>query len=173
MIIIGIDPGSRVTGFGVLKISNKMCYYVKSGSIRLTQKSDPCRLKYLQTCMDKVIRTYNPNEAVVEEIFVSHNSKSALKLAQARGVILCSLASCELPIYEYSAKQIKQALVGTGAANKAQVQYMVKSFLCLSKEPQMDASDALATAICHFHTSYTIKSIPSTAVSKVKRGRLR
>ncbi|MBK2126101.1 crossover junction endodeoxyribonuclease RuvC [Fangia hongkongensis] len=171
MIILGIDPGSRITGFGVLKVVEKKCHYVTSGCIRITEENDAYRLKQVQDGIREVIQVYKPDESAIEQIFMFQNPGAALKLGQARGVAMCTLASSDLPVYEYSAKQVKQAVVGTGSANKAQVQHMVQSFLLLNKKPQADAADALAIAICHFHTRNSLRAIPSA--TKIVRGRLR
>ena len=118
-----------------------------------------------------MIQAYRPDEAAIEQIFMFQNPGSALKLGQARGVAMCTLANKDLSVYEYSAKQIKQAVVGSGNAAKSQVQHMVQTFLSLIKKPQADAADALAIAICHYHTRNSLRHIPEAG--KIVRGRLR
>ncbi|WP_119343848.1 crossover junction endodeoxyribonuclease RuvC [Facilibium subflavum] len=171
MIILGIDPGSRITGFGVLKVQGKDCLYVTSGCIRVTEQTAALRLKQIQEGIEQIIKAYQPTQAAIEQIFMFQNPSAAIKLGQARGVALCALATHELPIAEYSAKQVKQAIVGNGNATKFQVQHMVQSFLALSQKPQADAADALAIAICHFHSLNSLKHIPQA--QKIVRGRLR
>ena len=133
MVILGIDPGSRITGFGVVKAQNKDCIYVTSGCIRVSGTTIGARLKQIQVGIDEIIQAYCPNQAAIEQIFMFNNPGSALKLGQARGVALCSLANHDLDISEYSAKQVKQAVVGNGNAAKSQVQHMVQYFLQLNQ----------------------------------------
>lgn len=170
MVILGIDPGSRITGFGVVKAQNKDCIYVTSGCIRVSGTTIGARLKQIQVGIDEIIQVYCPNQAAIEQIFMFNNPGSALKLGQARGVALCSLANHDLDISEYSAKQVKQAVVGNGNAAKSQVQHMVQYFLQLNQKPQADAADALAVAICHFHTQNSLAHIKQA--NKIVKGRL-
>ncbi|HEX5125457.1 MAG TPA: crossover junction endodeoxyribonuclease RuvC [Rhodocyclaceae bacterium] len=147
--ILGIDPGLRVTGFGVIeRIGNKLAY-VASGCIRTPTGTLPDRLKVILAGVQEVVDTYNPTEAAVEIVFVNVNPQSTLLLGQARGAAICGLVSRALPVSEHTALQIKQAVVGYGKANKEQVQHMVKRLLQLPGDPQADAADALACAICH------------------------
>ena len=171
MIILGVDPGSRITGFGVIKAHAKACLYVTSGCIRITEETTGARLKQIQDGINQIVEAYCPDEASIEQIFMFQNPGAALKLGQARGVALCALESNGLVTAEYSAKQVKQAIVGNGNASKFQVQHMVQSFLQLSKKPQADAADALAIAICHYHTKNSLAHIPQA--QKIVRGRLR
>ena len=159
MVILGIDPGSRVTGFGVIKIQDKKIYYVASGCIRITEEKTANRLKQIADGITEVINIYAPTESAIEQIFMFQNPTGALKLGQARGVAMCTLAINDLEVSEYSAKQIKQAVVGTGGAAKSQVQHMVQSLLGLNKKPPEDAADALAIAICHYHSSKSLAKI--------------
>lgn len=175
MIILGIDPGSRITGFGVIQIDskNKIASYLDSGVIRVKAELVPERLLEIYEGIKEVINKYQVNTAAIEQIFMHFNAQSALKLGQARGAALVALASFNLPVSEYSARQIKQSVVGYGAAEKAQVQEMVKTILKLNKAPSQDAADALACALCHYHTSQSlIGMIGVTGVSKVVRGRV-
>lgn len=171
MLILGIDPGSRITGFGIVKIIEKRCQYVTSGCIRMHAEEQSARMHEIFDGISQVISAYQPDQAAIEQIFMFQNPQAALKLGQARGAALVALAHHKLETSEYSAKQIKQAIVGTGAAQKAQVQHMVQSFLKLSAKPQADAADALAVAICHFHTAQSLYRL--SGASKIVRGRLR
>ena len=171
MIILGIDPGSRITGFGVIKIHQRKCLYVASGCIRITAEATGDRLKQVQDGIQQVIAAYTPDESAIEQIFMFENPGAALKLGQARGVAMCTLATANLPISEYSAKQVKQSVVGYGAATKVQVQQMVQTLLQLDKKPQADAADALAIAICHYHTTHSLQYIQGA--NRTIRGRLR
>lgn len=149
--ILGIDPGLRVTGFGVIERTGAQLSYVASGCIRTPQGSLPERLKVILSGVQEVVDTYQPQEASVEIVFVNVNPQSTLLLGQARGAAICGLVSRDLPVMEYTALQVKQAVVGYGKANKDQVQHMVKRLLQLTGDPQADAADALACAICHAH----------------------
>ncbi len=153
--ILGIDPGSRATGYGVVNVANKQTQYVASGCIRTSGTNLPSRLGEIYAGVVELIEKYQPSEFAIENVFVAHNVKSALILGQAKGVALAAAVAAELPIYEYATRQVKQAVVGTGAANKTQVQHMVQVILKLSGVPQADAADALAIALCHVNTSAT------------------
>ena len=176
MIILGIDPGSRITGFGVININNNKCSYVASGCILVHEKRKnievSSKLKQIQDGINEVIKLYKPTEASIEQVFMFNNPNSALKLGQARGVAICSLENHGLTIAEYSAKQVKKSIVGNGNASKIQVQHMIQSFLNLNNIPKPDAADALAIAICHFHTKRGLQSFSSES-KKMVRGRLR
>lgn len=153
MRILGIDPGSRLTGFGVINVlRNGRLQYVASGVVRMPKDADLAeRLRYIFDGVAEVIATYEPVLLAIEKVFVARNADSALKLGQARGAALCGAITRELPVYEYSARQIKNAVVGRGGAEKRQVQHMVKALLALPAAPSADAADALACAICHAH----------------------
>ncbi len=154
--ILGIDPGSRITGFGVLDSAAGQARYRDSGCIRLPQEEPLAgRLKMLFDGIATLIEQHQPHEVAVEQVFVHRNADAALKLGQARGVVLCAAASAGLPISEYSPRAIKQAVVGIGQATKDQVQKMMYLLLGLSKLPQADAADALAVALCHLNTQHT------------------
>lgn len=153
-IILGIDPGSRITGYGVIEHVGNQCIYIDSGCIRMGDEgSIPERLKIIFAGVSEIIRLYQPTQASVEQVFLARNPDSALKLGQARGAAIAALVTRDIEVSEYSARQIKLSVVGTGAAQKAQVQHMVTRLLKLTKEPQADAADALAAAICHAHAS--------------------
>ncbi|MDH5738101.1 MAG: crossover junction endodeoxyribonuclease RuvC [Gammaproteobacteria bacterium] len=171
-LILGIDPGSRVTGYGIIRSCSNSNEYVTSGCIRTGQKqSQPEKLREIFLGLEAVIDQYGPTAFAIEKIFMARSADSALKLGQARGVAIASAVVKNLPVYEYEAKKIKQAVVGTGAASKEQVQHMVKTLLCLSDYPQQDAADALAIAICHANTLHTLSKVD--AVGSYGRGRLR
>ena len=144
MRILGIDPGSSVTGYGVVERVGATLRPPKSQEL-------PARLAAIQAGLAEVIEDHAPDLAVVEQVFVSSSPRSALILGQARGVVLAAVAAAGLRVEEYSAREIKQAVVGTGAAEKRQVQAMVERILQLDRKPPQDAADALAAAICRAH----------------------
>jgi crossover junction endodeoxyribonuclease RuvC len=156
MIILGIDPGSRITGYGVIDFKGSVLHHIASGSIKIEKTNAPQQLKEIFLGISSVMTSFNPEEAAIEQVFVKINANSALKLGQARGAALVALAQTNIWIAEYSARQVKQAVVGYGAAEKDQVQKMVKILLKLEKLPQTDAADALAIAICHAHMRRTL-----------------
>lgn len=151
-IILGIDPGSRITGYGLIKEAERKIEYIDSGCIRTTP-SDELSQKLLQIYdgICQLMDCYSPTEVAIEQIFMHKNANSALKLGHARGVAMVAAASHRVAVSEYSAREIKQTVVGYGAAEKVQVSHMVVSLLALNKAPQQDAADALAIAICHSH----------------------
>lgn len=153
--ILGIDPGSRITGFGVVDISEGQLAYVTSGCIRVSGQRLPERLKSIFDSVSEIVGDYRPDELAIEQVFVKHNVDSALKLGQARGAAICAAMTQALEVFEYTPTQIKQAIVGKGHADKAQVQFMVRAILKLPGVPQEDAADALACALCHRHTRET------------------
>ncbi|MDF1757476.1 MAG: crossover junction endodeoxyribonuclease RuvC [Legionellaceae bacterium] len=157
-LILGIDPGSRVTGYGVIKESNNKLQYVDSGCIRTTEGDFSGRLLQIFNGICQLMDEYGPTEVAIEEVFMHKNASSALKLGHARGVAMVACASHRVQINEYSAREVKQSLVGYGAAEKDQVKQMVMNLLTLSKSPQSDAADALGIAICHIHNSRGINS---------------
>ncbi len=153
MRVIGIDPGSRFTGWGIVEQCRSRLLHVDSGVIVLNAKLPVLmRLGTIAAEVARILEIYSPEQASVEEIFVSHNVQSALKLGQARGAAVVALAQADLDIYEYTPRKIKQAVVGSGNAEKQQVQHMVKLILGLPEVPEENASDALAAAICHIHS---------------------
>lgn len=158
-IILGVDPGSRCTGFGVIQTDGSRHRYLTSGSIRTTAKDMSVRCHEIYSSLTTIINTYHPTEASVEQVFVSHNPNSAIKLGQARGAVLVAIASCGLVMAEYTPRKIKQAVVGYGGADKTQVQHMVKMLLNLSDIPQVDAADALAVALCHSHSGSVLLDV--------------
>ncbi|OGT20753.1 MAG: crossover junction endodeoxyribonuclease RuvC [Gammaproteobacteria bacterium RBG_16_57_12] len=163
MRILGIDPGSRRTGFGIVDHAKGRTAYVTSGCVRSDGDDFARRLKEIFDGIREITRTYRPDAIAIEKVFVKINVDSALKLGQARGAALCAVLMDELPVCEYSPTQIKQAVVGKGNAAKLQVQHMVKVLLCLPGAPQADAADALAVALCHINTSTTLARLSPPA----------
>lgn len=152
MRILGIDPGSRVTGFGVVQVlRNGRLHYVVSGCIRTGKGDLASRLKAVYDGVTEVVASYQPAILAIEKVFMARNADSALKLGQARGAALCAAVNHTLPVAEYTALQIKRTVVGKGSAEKRQVQHMVRALLELDAAPPTDAADALACAICHAH----------------------
>lgn len=150
-IILGIDPGSRITGYGVIRQSGRKLEYLGSGCIRTHIDDLPSRLKLIYAGVSELIVQFQPEHFAIEQVFMAKNADSALKLGQARGAAIVAAVNADLPVFEYAARLVKQSVVGTGAAEKTQVQHMVKSLLNLSASPQADAADALAIAITHCH----------------------
>ena len=171
MRILGIDPGLRVTGFGVIEKTGQHLAYVASGCIRTPAGELPQRLKSIVEGLNEVIAAYSPDQAAVEKVFVNVNPQSTLLLGQARGAAICAAIMKDLPVAEYTALQVKQAVVGRGKAAKEQVQEMVKRLLHLEGDPQADAADALACAICHAHGGQGLGKL-ATAGFRMKNGRL-
>ena len=155
--IMGIDPGSRKTGFGIIEIIKNKPHYIASGVIKLDADDLAQRLERIFTDLQTIIKQYQPTVVAVEQVFMSKNANSALKLGQARGAAITAAAIHQLPVAEYAARRIKQAITGYGQAEKNQVQLMVMNLLNLTQKPQIDASDALAAALCHFHTQGFIR----------------
>ncbi len=154
--ILGIDPGSRITGYGVIEVDEKGRYrYIASGSIKVKADNFPQRLKQIFDGVSELTALYQPMEMAIEQVFMHKNADSALKLGQARGAAICASMAAGLPVSEYAARQVKQALVGKGSADKTQVQHMVKILLAIQGELQIDASDALAISLCHAHYQQT------------------
>ena len=159
MRVLGIDCGGEYTGFGVVEMqSNGKLFCRTCGAIKLSAKEAlPVRLSRIYTQLGVVISTHQPDEVAIEDVFYALNVKSALKLGQVRGVAMLAAASAGLEVAEYSPLTIKSSVVGYGRAEKQQVQHMVTRLLDLSAPPEpMDASDALAIAICHLHTAGTL-----------------
>ena len=171
MRILGIDPGLRVTGFGVIDKLGQQLVYVASGCIRTPVGELPQRLKSIIDGLGEVIAAYSPEQVVVEKVFVNVNPQSTLLLGQARGAAICAAILKDLPVAEYTALQVKQAVVGNGHAAKEQVQDMVRRLLKLEGDPQADAADALACAICHAHGGQGLGKL-ATAGFRMKNGRL-
>lgn len=171
-IILGIDPGSRITGYGVIEQQGNNVSYIDSGCIK-TQGAPTLaeRLQVIYEGIDQVVRLHTPTVMGIEQVFMARNADSALKLGQARGAAIVACTHHGLPVHEYSARQVKQAVVGTGAADKSQIQMMICTLLKLDKKPQQDAADALGVAVCHAHTEFSL--IRMAGAKKVRRGRIR
>lgn len=170
---MGIDPGSVITGYGIIDSDGRSNRYVDHGSIRLDHLEQPERLAEIHRLLAGVIGRWNPVEAAIEEVFVSRNVLSALKLGQARGVCIASCVLNHLKVHEYAARIVKKSVVGTGAAGKEQVQHMTRTLLNIRGPLQADAADALAIAICHGHARgqrYT--RAPRTAGRGLRRMKL-
>ena len=167
MRVLGIDPGSRMTGFGVVNVlRNGRVHYVASGCIRIPAGELAARLKVVYDGVLEVVELYQPQAMAIEKVFMARNADAALKLGQARGAAICAGINNRLPVNEYTALQIKRAVVGKGKAAKEQVQHMVKALLELDGTPPTDAADALACAICHAH-----HAVGKQALSRGTRGR--
>lgn len=157
--IIGVDPGSRKTGFGIIELDGKQVKHVVSGRLLVGDGDFADRLKQIFEGLTDLIQRYQPDIMAVEQVFLHKNADSALKLGQARGAAICAGVSQQLQVHEYSATQIKKSVVGNGHAKKEQVQYMMSVMLQLKETPQEDAADALACAITH--VSYSALNSPS------------
>lgn len=171
-IILGIDPGSRVTGYGVICQIGRQLTYLGSGCIRTNTTELPARLKLIYAGVSEIITQFSPDFFAIEQVFMAKNADSALKLGQARGAAIVAAVNHDLPVFEYAARQVKQTVVGTGGAEKSQVQHMVKSLLKLAANPQADAADALAIAITHCHVAQNAARM-SESTLVLTRGRLR
>ena len=157
--ILGIDPGSRVTGYGVIDQDGQQIHYVASGCVRARGESLAERLGIIFDGVTEIIREFLPGEMAIEQVFMSKNADSALKLGQARGAAICAGVQAGVPVEEYAARQIKQAVVGRGGATKEQVQHMMCVLLSLQQTPPSDAADALGVAVCHGHHRETRRRI--------------
>ncbi|MBF0453857.1 MAG: crossover junction endodeoxyribonuclease RuvC [Magnetococcales bacterium] len=152
MRVLGIDPGTVVTGWGIVTFNDRQFYHIANGCIRTKSQSPlPERLGSIFAALSHIIQEHRPNQASVEEVFISRNVQSALKLGHARGVAIAAINQAGLPVHEYSALQVKKSVVGYGRAEKGQVQEMVRLLLSLPKIAPEDASDALAAAMCHIN----------------------
>lgn len=169
-VILGIDPGSRLCGYGLIRARGSSLSYIGSGVIKMGTLAFPERLHTIYTDLTEIIGEHRPDMVAVEEVFMGKNASSALKLGQARGAAIVACTGQGLAVSEYAARKVKQALVGKGQADKKQVQQMVKSLLSLSRVPPEDAADALAVAICHANTQNTL--IRMAGVKNGRRGRL-
>ena len=151
MRILGLDPGLRVTGYGVIDKVGQQLTYVASGVVRTETGELPARIKIIFDGVSEVLGQFRPDASAVEKVFVNVNPQSTLLLGQARGAAIAALTQASQPVFEYTALQVKQAVVGNGHAEKDQVKHMVKRLLNLPAEPRADSADALACAICHAH----------------------
>jgi crossover junction endodeoxyribonuclease RuvC len=175
--ILGIDPGSQITGYGIIDIDGQRAVYVASGQVRVHGDALADRLKIIFAGIREIVAQQQPDEIAIEKVFMHRNADSALKLGQARGAAICAALMPEhpnipsVPVSEYTPTQIKQATVGKGNAAKSQVQHMVRVLLNLPAVPPSDAADALAVALCHGHTRRTLDRMGP--VRGMRRGRLR
>lgn len=160
--VLGIDPGSRVTGFAIIELQGKAWQCVTVGSWALKGSTFIQRLGSLQSELSSLMTQFNPSQVAIEDIFAHLNARSALKLGQARGVVIAEAVRVSLPIYEYAPRQIKQAVVGKGNASKEQVQAMVRLLVDVKKDMTLDASDALAIALCHGHVQGGLAAVLQT-----------
>ncbi|MBI3144418.1 MAG: crossover junction endodeoxyribonuclease RuvC [Pseudogulbenkiania sp.] len=171
--ILGIDPGSRITGFGIIDVIGQSRHYIASGCIRTPQGAPLAeRIKVIVDGLFGVVDTYRPGEAAVEQVFVNVNPAATLMLGQARGAVLAALVLKQLTVAEYTALQVKQSVVGHGKAPKEQVQAMIVRLLNLSGTPQADAADALAVALAHANHSHAAVAAFTRQGLRVKGGRL-
>ena len=154
--ILGIDPGSRFTGYGIIDVDGDRAAVAHCGVIKTGNGEFPQRLGVIFSGICDLLDEFKPDEFAIEDVFVSKNASSALKLGQARGAAICAAISRQLPVAEYSPRSVKQAIVGRGGADKVQVQHMVCVLLRLSESPAEDAADALAVALCHQHTQQSL-----------------
>jgi len=162
--ILGIDPGSRFTGFGVLDFEGDTPTYVASGTIRSPDGTFPERLKKIFDSVNEIVAEYRPDIVAIESVFMARNAGSALKLGHARSAALCATFAFDVEVFEYAPREIKLAVVGTGSATKEQVQHMVVSMLQLDGVPAADAADALAAAICHGHQRRVVSRLSNDDV---------
>jgi crossover junction endodeoxyribonuclease RuvC len=163
--ILGIDPGSRITGYGIITSTKGQFTLVAQGIIKTGQASTSEKLHIIFTGLVDIIQQHQPTIVSIEKVFFAKNAQSALKLGQARGAALTAAAHCQCEVAEYAAKEIKQAVVGSGAATKAQIQHMIKILLKIPKAPSPDAADALAAAICHCHHSEVLAKLSQAKVT--------
>lgn len=168
--ILGIDPGSRQTGYGIIDMQGNHVRHVAHGVISVEGADLAEKLHRIFSAVEAVLNEFGPAEAAVEKVFMHRNADSALKLGQARGAAITACARHALSVYEYTPNQIKQAIVGRGHAAKQQVQHMMKVLLCLPESPRTDAADALAVALCHGNLREGLRRMPG--VSGLKGGRL-
>jgi crossover junction endodeoxyribonuclease RuvC len=169
--ILGIDPGSRLMGYGLIDSDGSASRYVASGCLKVTGNSLSDKLGLIFRELSELIGAYRPHQLAIESVFMHRNADSALKLGQARGAAICAAVCNDLPVSEYAPREIKQAVVGKGGADKQQVQHMVCVLLNLSRTPQADAADALAIALCHSYQQHALRRV--SGASGVRGGRLR
>lgn len=170
MIILGIDPGSRLCGYGVIAVDGSRLEQLDCGVIQVAALPFSERLQRIFDELSRVIALYNPQVAAIEEVFVGKSASSALKLGQARGAAMVACSSHALEIHEYATRKVKQAVTGNGRADKAQMQHMIRILLKLTRPPGEDAADALSVAVCHAHTMHTLAKLAGVRGSR--RGRL-
>jgi crossover junction endodeoxyribonuclease RuvC len=169
--ILGIDPGSRLTGYGLIDSDGQHARYVSSGCLKVGGGALPDKLGLIFTELSALIGEFRPHQLAIENVFMHRNADSALKLGQARGAAICAAVTCDLPVAEYAPREIKQAVVGKGSADKRQVQHMVRVLLNLAATPQADAADALAIALCHSFQQRVLDRV--APARQLRGGRLR
>lgn len=170
-VILGIDPGSRITGYGLIREENSKIHYIDSGCIRTSEGELSQRLLQIFDGICQLMDEYSPDEVAIEQVFIHQNPSSALKLGHARGVAMVAAASHRKMVNEYSPREIKQTVVGYGAAQKEQVKHMVVNLLMLNSLPQSDAADALAIAICHSHMRHGLAALQQLGKPGLRRRR--
>jgi len=163
--ILGIDPGSRLTGFGVLDCAGDSATYVASGSVNSVRGDFPDRLRMIFRSVVEIVSEYRPDAVAIESVFMHRNAASALKLGHARSAAICATFEYDVAVFEYAPREIKQAIVGTGAASKDQVQHMIRQLLQLQGAPSPDAADALAAALCHAHQRRLNRQVSAAAIA--------
>lgn len=168
--ILGIDPGSVRTGYGIIDTDGNRSIHITHGTISVKAETLSEKLQIIFSQLAEVISSYQPTEAAIERVFMHKNPDSALKLGHARGAAMVACSENGLKVFEYTANQVKQATVGKGHAAKQQVQHMVKILLCLDKNPQEDAADALANALCHGHSREGL--LRMAEAKGIRKGRL-
>lgn len=164
--ILGIDPGSRITGFGIIDAESGKTQFVDCGTIRTPVGDLAGRLKSIFDGMSEIIEKYQPQEIAIERVFMHKNPDSALKLGQARGAAIVAVMNYDLSVNEYTPAEVKKSIVGRGNAEKGQIQHMVRALLGLSRNPQADAADALAIALTHIHVGQTMQRIKQVTTSR-------
>ena len=169
-LILGIDPGSRITGYGLVLSEKSRLRHIDNGVVQANGETFVERLAQIHSGIAEVIAEYRPDQVAIEEVFVNKNVSSAMKLGQARGAAIVAATQVRLPVAEYTATNVKQAVVGNGRADKSQVQTMIKMLLQLPEVPLADAADALAVAVCHANSSSALQKI---GAEQVRRGRYR
>jgi crossover junction endodeoxyribonuclease RuvC len=169
--ILGIDPGSRVTGYGIIDAEGAITRHVASGCIRVGDGDFTQRLNRIFNRVSELIAQFKPAELSIERVFVHRNADSALKLGHARAAAICGTFAHGVQVHEYAAREIKQAIVGQGGADKSQIQHMVKVILSLDALPETDEADALAAAICHAHTHPLQQTLTSAGSARRGSGR--
>ena len=171
MRILGIDPGSQVTGFGIIEVEGSRYRHLHSGHIKVDGEALPEKLGVIFAGIRELVGEWQPQEVAVERVFMARNADSALKLGQARGAAICAAVETVATIAEYSPREVKQAVVGKGSASKEQIQHMVRVLLKLTATLQPDQADALAIAICHSHMRQTLARIPGARAARGGRFR--
>lgn len=167
--ILGIDPGSRITGYGIVETDGRSVSYIASGCIKIPDTDIPARLGVIFSGVQEIIDGYSPDEMAIEKVFMHRNADSALKLGQARGAAISAVVVEKIAVSEYTPNEIKLAVVGKGHADKTQVQHMIRILFNLNAMPQVDAADALAVAYCHATVTNTLTQMKIT--TGVRRGR--